>query len=146
MFVLYSGRLENKGSYIPRDRVLRGAHVTVDVAEAITQQITKLVLIEDNWRSAIAFVASYFVWTLAKYVSTKYLIGFFVVSAFSLPRLYLQHQEVVDSHVAQQTKNARALLEQYGGVAGQKAQEYAAQAKDFIVKKTSGAPVEKKVD
>lgn len=105
-----------------------------------------MVLIEDNWRSAIAFVASYFVWTLAKYVSTKYLIGFFVVSAFSLPRLYLQHQEVIDSHVTQQTKNARALLEQYGGVAGQKAQEYAAQAKDFIVKKTSGAPVEKKVD
>lgn len=132
-------RLDHKGTYIPRDRVLRTAQLTIDVVEVITQQITKLVLIEDNWKSAISLVVSWLVWTLAKYVSTKYLVGFFVLVAFSIPRLYLQHQELVDGHVAQQSKNARVLAEKYGGVATQKARELTAQATAFVKSKTSGA-------
>jgi hypothetical protein len=137
---IYSERLNNKGSYIPRDRVLRTAQLTIDVVEVITQQITKLVLIEDTWRSAISLVASYLVWTLAKYVSTKYLFGFFLVSAFSMPRLYLQNQDIVDAHVARQSKNARILAEQYGGVAATKARELTAQAKTFIKSKSASIP------
>ncbi|KAK4516519.1 uncharacterized protein ATC70_011491 [Mucor velutinosus] len=136
----HSERLNSKGSYIPRDRVLRTAQLTIDVVEVITQQITKLVLIEDTWRSAISLVASYLVWTLAKYVSTKYLFGFFLVSAFSLPRLYLQNQDIVDAHVARQSKKARILAEQYGGVAATKAKELTAQAKTFIKSKSASVP------
>lgn len=117
--------------------------------EVIAQQVTKLVLVEDNWRSAISLVISYFVWTVAKYVSTKYLVGFFIVTAFTLPRLYLQHQDVVDAHVVRQSKNARILAEKYGGVASAKARELTAQAKTFISKKSgsvSSDPVAKKAE
>lgn len=136
----HSARLSNKGAYIPRERVLRTAQLTIDVVEVISQQVTKLVLIEDNWRSAISLVASYLVWTLAKFVSTKYLVAVFILGAFSGPRLYLQHKEVVDSQVAIQSKNVRALAEQYGGVAGLKVKELTEQARSFIKSKTSGAP------
>lgn len=135
----HDGRLSSKGTYIPRDRVLRTAQLTIDVVEVIAQQITKLVLIEDNWRSAISLVASYFIWTLAKVVSTKYLVGFFVLVAFSIPRLYLQNQDIVDAHIAQQSTNARVLAEKYGGVANQKVRGLTQQASAFIKSKTSGA-------
>lgn len=136
----HSARLQAKGAYIPRERVVRTAQLTVDVVEAVTQQITKLVLIEDNWRSAMSLVVSYLVWTLAKFVSTKYLVAVFVLSAFSVPRLYLQHQELVDSQIAIQSKKGRALVEQYGGLAGGKIKELTEQARSFIKTKTSGTP------
>lgn len=135
----HSERLTTKGTYIPRDRVLRTAQLTIDVVEVITRQITKLVLIEDNWKSAISLVVSYLVWTLAKYVSTKYLAGFFVLVAFSLPRLYLQNQDIVDAHVAQQSQNARVLANKYGGVAGEKVRGLTKQASSFIKSKTTAA-------
>ena len=131
---------KNSGTYIPRDRVLRTAQLTIDVVEVITQQITKLVLIEDNWKSAISLVASYLIWTVAKFVSTKYLVGFFTIIIFSVPRLYLQHQDVVDAHVAQQSKNARILAEKYGGVANEKIRGLTEQARVFIKSKTAGKP------
>ncbi|KAI8085971.1 Reticulon-domain-containing protein [Gilbertella persicaria] len=135
----HSERLHKQGTYIPRDRVLRTAQLTIDVVEVITQHITKLVLIEDNWRSAVSLVVSYLVWTIAKFVSTKYIVGFFIVSAFAFPRLYLQHQDVIDAHVAQQSKNARVLAEKYGGIANVKARELTEQAKSFLSKKTTAS-------
>ncbi|CAO3659877.1 hypothetical protein G6F70_001382 [Rhizopus microsporus] len=135
----HNHRLQVQKTYIPRERVLRAAHLTTDVAEVVTQHVTRLVLIEDNFRSLVAFIVSFFVWTLAKYVSTKYLVGFFIISAFTLPRLYLQNKELVDAHVARQSQNARQLAEQYGSVANQKAREIGCQVKDFIQKKTGKA-------
>lgn len=125
---MYRARLEAKGALIPRDRVTHAAQLTVDVFEVIARQVTKLILIEDNSQSAIAIFISYLVWTLAKYISTKYLVGFFLVSAFSFPRLYLQHQQLIDSHVAQHSEKARVLAKQYGGVASAKAQQLYDQA------------------
>ncbi|KAI8883212.1 hypothetical protein K501DRAFT_219653, partial [Backusella circina FSU 941] len=143
----HSKRLESKNGRIPRDRILRTFQHTVDVVEDLTQQVAKLILIEDNWRSGIAVIVSYFTWTLAKYIPTKYLVGFFIVSAFSLPRLYRQHQAVIDAHVAQQTQNARIITEKYGGVAYQKVQEVTQQVKDTVLKKTSGGiPPQKKTE
>lgn len=113
---------------ISRDRVTYAAQLSVDVFEVLAQKITKLVLIENNTQSAIAVTVSYFIWTLAKYVSTKYLVGFFLLSAFSCPRLYLQHQELIDAQVAHHGKNAQVLAQQYGGVASAKAQQFYDQA------------------
>ncbi|KAI8328505.1 Reticulon-domain-containing protein [Chlamydoabsidia padenii] len=124
----HNDRLETKGVLISRDRVTYAAQLTVDVFEVFAQKITKLVLIENNTQSAVAVTVSYLIWTLAKYVSTKYLVGFFLVSAFSFPRLYLQHQELIDAHVAQHSENARVLAQQYGGVASAKAQQFYDQA------------------
>ncbi|CAO3589348.1 unnamed protein product [Absidia cylindrospora] len=124
----HNDRLQTKGALIPRDRVTHAAQLTVDVFEVIARQVTKLILIEDNTQSAVAVGVSYLLWTLAKYISTKYLVGFFLVSAFSFPRLYLQHQEVIDAHVAQHSEKARVLAKQYGGVASVKAQQLYDQA------------------
>ncbi|KAI9302133.1 Reticulon-domain-containing protein [Cunninghamella echinulata] len=130
----HSDRLQTKGALIPRDRVTYAAQLSVDVFEVIAQQVTKLILIEDNTRSAIAVGVSYLVWTLAKYISTKYLVGFFLISAFSLPRLYLQHQTVIDAQVAEHSEKARVLAKQYGGVAYAKAQDVYQQALGSIKK------------
>ncbi|KAI9270824.1 Reticulon-domain-containing protein [Sporodiniella umbellata] len=119
---------------LPRERVLRGAQVTMDVAEVVTQHVTKLVLIEDNTRSIIAIAASFFVWTLAKYVSTQSLLTSFLVIAFSLPRLYHQHQDIVDAHVQRHSQRARVLAEQYGSLANQKAREIVGQVRGSIQK------------
>lgn len=119
---------------IPRERVLRGAQVTMDVIEVVTQHVTKLILIEDNLRSLVAVVSSFFVWTLAKYVSTQALLTTFLILAFSLPRLYLQHQAVVDAHIEKYSKQARLLIEQYGSIASQKASEVLGQVKNSIKK------------
>lgn len=138
----HASRISAKTTYIPRDRVVRGAQLTVDVVEAVVQQITRLVLVEDSLRSAWAVGLSYVVWTLAKYISTKYLVGVFLVGVFSLPRLYLQNKELVDSHVAQHSARARELATQYGGVANDKAKEYYGQALAMINKKKQGAAAE----
>ncbi|KAG0165805.1 hypothetical protein DFQ28_003303 [Apophysomyces sp. BC1034] len=124
----HSVRLQQKATFVSRDRIVHAAQLTLDVLETITLQITKLVLIEDNKGSAIALGLSYIVWTVAKYVSTKTLVGFFIITAFTMPRVYLQHQNVIDSHVAQHSQCAYALAQQYGQLANDKAQTLYGQA------------------
>ncbi|KAI8971601.1 Reticulon-domain-containing protein, partial [Mycotypha africana] len=125
-------RLRYNGSYIPRDRIVHLAQLSVDVFEVFAQHITKLVLIENSWRSAVALVISFTVWTLAKYISTKYLIGLFLLSAFTGPRLYLQHQAVIDAHLQQLLQQTQSSTEKYGGLACAKAKELSHQATEFI--------------
>ncbi|KAI8092717.1 Reticulon-domain-containing protein [Halteromyces radiatus] len=138
----HSERLRTKGAMISRDRVTYAAQLSVDVFEVIAQQVTRLILIEDNTQSAVAIAASFSIWTLAKHISTKYLVGFFLVSAFTFPRLYLQHQEVIDAHVAQHSEKARILARQYGGVASTKAQELYDQAWAAIKKQPKSQKAE----
>ncbi|KAF7724573.1 hypothetical protein EC973_000881 [Apophysomyces ossiformis] len=133
----HSSRLEVKTTFTSRDRVVHAAELTLDVVETLIRQITKLVLIEDNKRSAIAVGIAYFIWTLAKYVSTKTLVGFFIVTAFTTPRIYLQHQKVIDTHVARHSQRAYALAQQYGQLANEKAQVYYGQAVRAIMKGTA---------
>ncbi|CDH52673.1 hypothetical protein RO3G_08778 [Lichtheimia corymbifera JMRC:FSU:9682] len=128
-----------QGISIPRDRVERAAQRSVDVLEAIVQQITRLMLIEDSARSAWAAGIAYLVWTLGAYIPTKYMVGVFIVGAFTLPRLYTQNKEVIDRHVAEQAKRAQQLTKQYGSVAMVKAKELYGQAMTSINK--SKAPV-----
>ncbi|CAO3598568.1 unnamed protein product [Absidia cylindrospora] len=119
----HTERLQSKDTLISRDRVIYSAHLTVDVFEVIAQQLAKLILIEDNTQSAVSVTISYFLWTLAKYISTKYLVGIFLIGAFTLPRLYLQHQETINSHVAILCEKGCILARQYGGVASNKVQQ-----------------------
>lgn len=128
-----------KGTYIPRDRVVRTAQLTVDVVEVVVQELTKLVLIQDSGRSAAALGVSYFVWTLAKYISTKYLVGLFLVGFFTLPYVYKKNQAVIDQHVAQHSDKVYRLARQYGGVASDKAKQLYDQAVATIASKTGKA-------
>lgn len=130
----------------PRERAARTAHLMVDVLQVGMQQLTRLVLIEDSWRSATALAVSYAVWVIGKYISTKYLLGLFLVGAFSLPRIYAQYQEVIDRHVAEYSEKARALAKQYGGVAGAKAKELYGRAVDVINSKSGGKLKMKKAE
>ncbi|KAI9322614.1 Reticulon-domain-containing protein [Dichotomocladium elegans] len=124
-----------KATYIPRDRVVRTAQLAVDVVEAVVQQVIRLVLIEDSWRSAWAVAVAYLVWTLATYVSTKYLAVAFLLGAFSVPRIYSQNQELIDNQVAQCSAQGRAIVERYGSVASKKAKDLYGQAVNAVSKK-----------
>ncbi|CDS09920.1 hypothetical protein LRAMOSA02597 [Lichtheimia ramosa] len=128
-----------QGISIPRDRVERAAQRSVDVLEAIVQQITRLMLIEDSTRSAWAAGIAYLVWTLGAYIPTKYMVGVFIVGAFTLPRLYTQNKETIDRHVAEQAKRAQQLTKQYGSVAMVKAKELYGQAMTSINKSKTAA-------
>lgn len=101
-------------SYIPRERVLRVTHFLLDASEVMIEQVTKLVLVQDNSRSLLAFAGAFFVWTLSKCVSTTSILATLLLLTFSLPRLYSNHKELVDTHVAKHSKTARSLAEQYG--------------------------------
>ncbi|KAI9310319.1 Reticulon-domain-containing protein [Dichotomocladium elegans] len=118
----HSNRIAN-GLSIPRDKVDRVAQHVVDIAEVVSQKLTRLVLIEDTATSAWSAAAAYLVWTVAAYVSAKYIIALFLVSAFSVPRLYAQNQELIDRHIEQQSQRAKLLAKQYGSTATMKAKE-----------------------
>ncbi|KAI8142236.1 Reticulon-domain-containing protein [Fennellomyces sp. T-0311] len=132
-------RLESKATYIPKDRVLRTGELTVDVVEAVVQQLTKLVLIQDSLQSAWAVGIAYLVWTLAAYISTKYLVGLFIVGAFSLPKLYQQNQEVIDKQVAHYAHHGRQLASDCSAKASAKAKEVYGLAVATLTKKTKKA-------
>ncbi|KAL0085633.1 Reticulon-domain-containing protein [Phycomyces blakesleeanus] len=142
----HNARLAVKTTLVSRDRVVRSAELAVDVIETLSRQVTKLVLIEDNSRSLVALAVSYSVWTLAKYVATKYIVGVFVVSAFLFPRLYLQHKDIIDSQVTQHSQHAYTLAQQYGGVASQTAKQYYGQALRMVNMSGAGNAQAKKAE
>ncbi|KAI9249683.1 Reticulon-domain-containing protein [Phascolomyces articulosus] len=135
----HQSRLTSKDSYIPKQKVLRTGELTVDVVEAVVQELTKLILIQDSLRSAWAVGIAYSVWTLATYISTKYLVGLFIVGSFSLPKLYQQNQQVIDKQVAHYTQHGKELFKTYSTQASVKAKEVYGQAITTITKKTKKA-------
>ncbi|KAI9484508.1 Reticulon-domain-containing protein [Zychaea mexicana] len=135
----HQARLTSKDTYIPKQKVLRTGELTVDVVEAVVQELTKLVLIQDSMRSAWAVGIAYSVWTLATYISTKYLVGLFIVGAFSLPKLYQQNQQVIDKQVAHYTHHGKQLFKQYSSQASVKAKEIYGQAMATVTKKSKKA-------
>ncbi|KAF7724685.1 hypothetical protein EC973_000793 [Apophysomyces ossiformis] len=58
-------------AFISRSRMERIAKKTVDMVEWTLNELLKLVLVEDSWRSGCAIFISYITWTLAKYLATK---------------------------------------------------------------------------
>ncbi|KAI7860936.1 Reticulon-domain-containing protein [Circinella umbellata] len=133
----HQSRLTSKDSYIPKQKVLRTGELTVDVVEAVVQELTKLILIQDSFRSAWAVGISYLIWTLATYISTKYMVGLFIIGSFSLPKLYQQNQQVIDKQVAHYTKHGQELFKTYSAQASVKAKEVYGQAMASITKKST---------
>ncbi|KAI9284080.1 Reticulon-domain-containing protein [Umbelopsis sp. AD052] len=106
---------------VSRDKIIRFCNLLVDIVEAFTVEATKVVLIEDNFRSLKFFGASFTVWTVAKYLSTKWIVGAGLLLIFSVPRIYLQHQEKIDAQLAKSSEQARVLANQYSEIAKQRA-------------------------
>lgn len=128
---------------VSRDRIVHASNLLVDVVEAVAAEATKIVLIDDNFRSLRYFGISFTVWTVAKYLPTKWIVGVGILLAFSIPRLYLQHQEKIDSHLAQSSERAKVLASQYSEFAKQTASGVYNQARNAAATRRSG-PSKKK--
>jgi hypothetical protein len=106
---------------VSRDKIIHASNLLVDIVETVATEATKIVLIEDNFRSLRYFGTSFTVWTVAKYLPTKWIVGVGLLLVFSVPRLYLQHQDKIDSHLAKSSERAKILANQYSEIAKQRA-------------------------
>lgn len=127
---------------VSRDKIIHASNLLVDIVETVATEATKIVLIEDNFRSLRYFGTSFTVWTVAKYLPTKWIVGVGLLLVFSVPRLYLQHQDKIDLHLAKSSERAKVLANQYSEIAKQRASGVYGQAvgaasrrKDQIKKK-----------
>ncbi|KAJ2961492.1 hypothetical protein NQZ79_g3272 [Umbelopsis isabellina] len=117
----HKARIQAPKALVSRDKVVLASNLLVDIVEAFTSEATKIVLIEDNFKS-LRYLATFFiVWSVSKYVATIWIVGAGLIFIFSLPKLYLQHQEKIDHHVAQSSERAKILATQYSEIAKQRA-------------------------
>ncbi|KAG1052997.1 hypothetical protein G6F43_004892 [Rhizopus delemar] len=124
-------------SLFDRERVVRGTERWMDVAETVARYVAKLILIENSYRSMLSLLSSFTIWTLTKYVSTQHLLMTGLILAFSLPRIYSQHQQVIDAHVEEYLKRVHVLLEKYGSIVHQEVNQVGYQIKKLVVKQKS---------
>jgi hypothetical protein len=114
-------RIQAPKALVSRDKVVLASNLLVDIVEAFTAEATNIVLIEDNFKSLRYLATSFIVWSVSKYVATKWIVGTGLIFVFSLPKLYLQHQEKIDHHVAKSSERAKILASQYSEIAKQRA-------------------------
>lgn len=114
-------RIQAPKALVSRDKVVLASNLLVDIVEALASEATKIVLIEDNFKS-LRYLATFFItWSVSKYVATIWIVGAGLILIFSLPKLYLQHQEKIDHHVAKSSERAKILATQYSEIAKQRA-------------------------
>jgi hypothetical protein len=99
----HRSRLNARAQPLSRGRVTKLSNTLVDVSEIIATEGVKIVLIDDNKRSLKYLCSFYVLWTVAKYLPSRWIVGLSIVLAFSVPKLYYRHQDLVDSHVNQAT-------------------------------------------
>ncbi|KAG0166098.1 hypothetical protein DFQ30_007574 [Apophysomyces sp. BC1015] len=73
----------------------------IDLCETAMHTLTKIVLIEDSMASFKWFIIFYVIWAATSYVSTMSIVLGALVSAFTVPRLYMSNKDVVDAHLKQ---------------------------------------------
>ncbi|KAF9939044.1 Reticulon-like protein [Modicella reniformis] len=86
--------------HLDSDRLNRRVSYLTDGLNVILTELAKIVLIEDNKRSLKFVGIFYFIWTLRTWFSTTTLLSVVLVSLFAAPRIYLDHQTLIDAHVA----------------------------------------------
>jgi len=111
-----------EGGLVHRDMFDHYVGVAVDAINLATHEGAKIVLIEDTPRSLSWLMWSVLTYLATGWLSTKWIIGLGIVSAFSLPKLYIENKPLVDDHVAKATVIAReqgakaqALAKQHAG-------------------------------
>ncbi|KAF9431750.1 reticulon-like protein of the endoplasmic reticulum [Entomortierella beljakovae] len=82
------------------DVLQRRVSYATDGLNVVLTELAKVLLIEDNKRSLKYIGIFYVIWTLRTWFSTTSLLAMILVSLFAAPRLYLDNQELIDSHVA----------------------------------------------
>ncbi|KAF9325335.1 reticulon-like protein of the endoplasmic reticulum, partial [Podila minutissima] len=77
-----------------------------DGLNVVLTELAKIVLVEDNRRSAAFIGLSYIVWTLRTWFSTTTLLSLILIFFFTAPRLYRDNQTVIDAQVAKTSELA----------------------------------------
>ncbi|CDS04194.1 hypothetical protein LRAMOSA07149 [Lichtheimia ramosa] len=133
----YSGVIGHKGDFTSIDKrtVHHYSSLAVDIAETVIRALARIVFIEDSMTSLKWLIIFYMTWTISAHVSSRTIIGFFVVSAFVFPRLYMSNKGVIDSHIQhgeavlkQQLSTAQAFVEDNVSDANAKMRAYFAKA------------------
>ncbi|KAI8344621.1 Reticulon-domain-containing protein [Chlamydoabsidia padenii] len=104
---------QKRRTWFTEDQVDHACQVMMDMVEGVVKQAIDLILIKDNKRSGCAVLISFMVWTLATLFSVKTMVMLFTVVAFVAPRLYLEHEELVDRWCQRQTIKARRWAQQH---------------------------------
>ncbi|KAF9963249.1 Reticulon-like protein [Modicella reniformis] len=84
---------------IESETLHRRVDYVTDGMNVVLTELAKIVLIEDNHKSLKYIGISYTIWTLRTWFSTTTLLSMVLVSLFAAPRLYLDHQELIDTQV-----------------------------------------------
>ncbi|KAG0026552.1 Reticulon-like protein [Podila clonocystis] len=105
--------------HVESDTIHSRVDKLTDGLNVILTELAKIVLVEDNKRSAIFIALSYTVWTLRTWFSTTTLLSLILIFFFAAPRLYLDNQTVIDAQVAKTSE----LAQQHVGKTRQMVQE-----------------------
>ncbi|KAF9113299.1 reticulon-like protein of the endoplasmic reticulum [Mortierella sp. AM989] len=105
--------------HLDADRLHGRVDYLTDGLNVILTELAKVILIEDNKRSLKFIGIFYTIWTLRTWFSTTTLLSLILISIFAAPRLYLDNQTLIDTHVAK-TNN---LVQAHVGKGRQVAQE-----------------------
>ncbi|KAF9570792.1 hypothetical protein EC968_001392 [Mortierella alpina] len=105
--------------HLEADTLHRRVDYVTDSLNVVLTELAKVVLIEDNKRSLKFIGIFYTIWTLRTWFSTTTLLSMILVSLFAAPRIYLDNQQVIDTHLAQ-TNN---IVQAHVGKGCQMAQE-----------------------
>ncbi|KAI9287856.1 Reticulon-domain-containing protein [Umbelopsis sp. AD052] len=131
----HRSRLNTRAQPLSRQRVTRLSNTLVDVSEILATEGVKIVLIDDNKRSLKYLCGFYVLWTVAKYLPSRWIIGLSVALVFSVPKLYYRHQDLVDARINQAT----GILNEKAQVARSMAEKHASTAYQQISTRINGA-------
>lgn len=131
----HRSRLNARAQPLSRSRVTKLSNTLVDVSEILATEGVKIVLIDDNKRSLKYLCSFYVLWTVAKYLPSRWIVGLSIALVFSVPKLYYRHQDLVDAHVNQAT----ALLNEKAQLARDIAEKHASTAYQQIANRINGA-------
>ncbi|KAF9918706.1 Reticulon-4 [Lobosporangium transversale] len=106
--------------HVEADALHRRVGFVTDGLNVVITELAKVVLIEDNKRSLKFMGIFYAIWTLRTWFSTTTLLSAVLISLFTFPRLYIDNQTLIDSHVAKTSD----LVQEQVGKGRQKAQEH----------------------
>ncbi|KAI8360954.1 Reticulon-domain-containing protein [Mortierella sp. GBAus27b] len=118
--------------HLDSGRIRRRVDYLTDGLNVVLTELAKIVLIENNKRSLKFVGIFYAIWTLRTWFSTTTLLSVVLVSLFAAPRIYIDHQALIDSHVAKTNDlvqahvgKGREAVQQQWNVVYSKAEQFA---------------------
>ncbi|CAG8659087.1 6925_t:CDS:2 [Ambispora gerdemannii] len=117
--------------HISRELAREYTDLWVDIINFVLAETTKIVFVEDPYRSIKYVTIFYLTWTVASWFSFRFLIGAAAVLAFAVPKLYRRNKELVDKHLNQGYEVVRDNVNKGVNVSYQYATPYIGKMKNF---------------